>query len=69
MTILRRHAAQGEPLRLLEDWGEVGGERLWMPFPAWLVELANPFHGRHGEQGDVILQRVLNGLLPFDSLP
>ena len=29
LTILQRQAAQGEPLRLLEDWGEAAdGERL-----------------------------------------
>jgi hypothetical protein len=49
VTILQRHAAAGEPLRLLADWGETAdGERLWVRFPDWLRALAHHYQGCHG---------------------
>src|SRR5512134_2873997 len=69
VAILQRHAAQGEPLRLLEAWGEAAdGERLWVRFPEWLRDLATHYRRQYGERGRVVLQRVMNTLLPVEPL-
>jgi hypothetical protein len=69
VTILQRHAAQGEPLRLLEAWGEAAdGERIWVRFPEWLQELAHHYWRHYGEWGQLVLQRVINERLPVEPL-
>ena len=46
VAIRQRHAAAGEPLRLLEAWGEAAdGERLWVRFPVWRRALARRYPG------------------------
>lgn len=69
VAILQRYAAAGEPLRLLEAWGEADdGERLWVRFPEWLRALAHHYQGCHGADAPVILQRVLGVLVPGERL-
>ena len=68
VTILQRHAAQGEPLRLLEDWGEEGGDRVWVRFPVWIIDLANHYQGLYGKRANGIVPRVLKELLPVEPL-
>ena len=68
VIIMQRHMAAGEPLRLLEDWGEADGDRLWVRFPAWIIDLAQHFQQRYGDCADAIVQRVLVELLPVEPL-
>ena len=69
ITIIQRHAARtGEPLRLLDGWGEAAEDHLWVQLPEWLLELGQHYRARYGEAGEPILQRVLRELLPFEPL-
>lgn len=55
VTILQRHAADGEPLRLLDDWGEAAdGERIWVRFPEWRRELVRHYQDRYGNDAHAI---------------
>ena len=70
VAILQRYAAAGEPLRLLEAWGETAdGERIWVRFPDWLRALARHCQGCHGNEARSIVQRVMNERLPVEPLP
>ncbi len=66
VMIMQRHAAAGESLCLLEDWGETGGDRLWVQFPAWIIDLAQHFQQWYGDRADAIVRRVLTELLPVE---
>ena len=57
---------KGEPLRLLEDGGEADGDRLWVQFPAWMIDLTRHFQQRYGDRADAIVRRVLTELLPVE---
>ena len=66
VMVMQRYAAQGESLRLLEDWGEAGGDQLWVQLPAWIIDLAQHFQQRYGDCAAAIVRRVLTELLPVE---
>ena len=69
LAIIQHHAARtGEPLRLLEGWGEAGPDSLWVRLPEWLLDLGQHYQALYGEASAPILQRVLRELLPFEPL-
>ena len=69
ILIIQRHATRtGEPLRLLEGWGEADPDYLWVQLPEWLLELGQHYRALYGEAGTPILQRVLRELLPVEPL-
>jgi len=69
LTLIESYATRtGEPLRLLEAWGEASEDRIWVQWPAWIIELAQHYQALYGEAGAPILQRVLRQLLPLESL-
>ena len=69
ITIIQRHTTRtGEPLRLLEGWGEAAPDHLWVQLPEWLLELGQHYRALYGEAGEPILQRVWRELLPFEPL-
>lgn len=61
-------ARTGQPLRLLEDWGEQGEGQFWVRLPEWLMELLKHYQARYGPRAEQILQRVMEELFPFQSL-
>jgi len=69
LAIIHHHTTRtGEPLRLLEGWGEAAPDHLWVQLPEWLLELGQHYRALYGEAGEPILQRVLRELLPFEPL-
>ena len=69
ILIIQRHVTRpGEPLRLLEGWGETDHDSLWVQLPDWLLELGQHYRALYGEAGEPILQMVLRELLPFEPL-
>ena len=69
LTIIQRHITRtGEPLRLLEGWGEADPDHLWVQLPEWLLDLGRHYRALYGEAGEPILQRVLRELLPVEPL-
>ena len=67
--IIQRHVNRtGEPLRLLEGWGETAPDHLWVQLPDWLLDLGRHYRTLYGEAGEPILQRVWRELLPFEPL-
>ena len=69
IQIIQHHATRtGEPLRLLEGWGEATPDHLWVQLPDWLLDLGRHYRAQYGEASEPILQRVLRELLPFEPL-
>ena len=69
IRIIQHHATRtGEPLRLLDGWGEAGPDHLWVQLPDWLLDLGRHYQALYGEAGEPILQRVLRELLPVEPL-
>jgi hypothetical protein len=68
LAIIQRHVAAGEPLRLLDGWGETAPDRLWVQLPDWLLDLGRHYRALYGEAGEPMLQRVLQELLPINHL-
>ncbi|HYQ91324.1 MAG TPA: hypothetical protein VES89_04420 [Candidatus Competibacteraceae bacterium] len=69
IQIIQHHATRtGEPLRLLDGWGEAGPDHLWVQLPDWLLDLGRHYQALYGEAGEPILQQVLRELLPFEPL-
>ena len=69
IQIIQHHATlSGEPLRLLEGWGEAGPDHLWVQLPDWLLDLGRHYRAQYGEASEPILQQVLRELLPFEPL-
>ena len=48
--------------------GETGGDRLWVQFPAWIIDLAQHFQQWYGNRAAAIVRRVLQELLPLEPL-
>jgi hypothetical protein len=67
--IIQHHVTRtGEPLRLLDGWGEADPDHLWVRLPEWLLDLGRHYRALYGEAGAPILQQVLWELLPFEPL-
>ena len=69
LAIIQHHVNRtGEPLRLLDGWGEASPDHLWVRLPDGLLDLGRHSRAQYGEAGEPILQRVLRELLPFEPL-
>lgn len=58
----------GQPLRLLDAWGETAEGQFWVQLPEWIIELVEHFQARYGERAERIVQWVVQELLPVDTL-
>jgi hypothetical protein len=66
--IIRHQTESGGPLRLLEGWRESEDGTFWVELPSWLIELNQVFYDRYGDEAEAALRRVIQELLPLESV-